>query len=61
MWPAWPGCQRLPCRRILNGNERVDPDLVARVTRVVRKLDYHPNRAAVASGSAQPSLGAGDL
>jgi len=32
--------------RVLNGNERVAPDLVAKVTRAVRELDYRPNRVA---------------
>ncbi|HTW07800.1 MAG TPA: LacI family DNA-binding transcriptional regulator, partial [Acidimicrobiales bacterium] len=32
--------------RVLNGNDRVDPDLVAKVTRAVRELNYRPNRVA---------------
>ena len=32
--------------RVLNGNKRVAPDLVAKVTRAVRELDYRPNRVA---------------
>ncbi len=32
--------------RVLNGNEHVNPDLVAKVTRVVRELNYRPNRVA---------------
>ena len=32
--------------RVLNGNDRVDPQLVAKVTRAIRELDYRPNRTA---------------
>lgn len=32
--------------RVLNGNERVDPELGARVRRVVQDLNYRPNRVA---------------
>jgi len=32
--------------RVLNGNKRVDPKLAARVTRVVKELNYRPNRVA---------------
>jgi LacI family transcriptional regulator len=32
--------------RVMNGNERVDPQLAAKVTRVARKLNYRPNQTA---------------
>ena len=32
--------------RVLNGNARVDPQLAARVNRVVKELNYRPNRVA---------------
>jgi LacI family transcriptional regulator len=32
--------------RVLNGNERVGPQLVAKVTKAVKQLDYRPNRVA---------------
>lgn len=32
--------------RVLNDNERVDPELAARVRRVVQDLNYRPNRVA---------------
>jgi LacI family transcriptional regulator len=32
--------------RVMNGNERVDPQLAARVTRVARRLNYRPNQTA---------------
>ncbi len=32
--------------RVLNGNERVDPELAARVRRAVQDLNYRPNRVA---------------
>jgi LacI family transcriptional regulator len=32
--------------RVLNGNNRVDPQLAAKVTRAVKELNYYPNRVA---------------
>jgi LacI family transcriptional regulator len=32
--------------RVMNGNERVDPQLAAKVTRVARRLNYRPNHTA---------------
>lgn len=32
--------------RVLNGNKRVDPRLAAKVARVVKELNYRPNRVA---------------
>jgi LacI family transcriptional regulator len=32
--------------RVMNGNERVDPRLAARVTRVAKELNYRPNQTA---------------
>lgn len=32
--------------RVMNGNESVDPRLVAKVARVVRELNYRPNKTA---------------
>jgi LacI family transcriptional regulator len=32
--------------RVMNGNDRVDPRLAARVTRVARELNYRPNQTA---------------
>jgi LacI family transcriptional regulator len=32
--------------RVMNGNERVDPQLAAKVTRVARELKYRPNETA---------------
>ncbi len=32
--------------RVLNGNPQVDPQLVAKVNRAVKELNYRPNRVA---------------